>query len=61
MLQLCDPCAFAHEHPYYRFPVHLVHPEHEKPGVLDTSGVAKCRGCGALWRFTVRNTFELVD
>ena len=60
MKPLCPPCLTARDDPHYRFPLHLVHPEHGKRMVFDVRGQAVCPDCRALWRSTLANTVELV-
>ena len=55
----CQPCVSARDDPHYRFPQHLVHPEHHKPMVFDVRGEALCLGCGATWR-RLSNDVELI-
>lgn len=57
----CDDCIYTAEHPIFRFPTHLVHPEHGKAMCFDVRGEAVCPDCGAVWRATVMNTVELQD
>lgn len=58
--RVCDPCLVARDHPFFRFPLHLVHPEHGKRMVFDVRGEAVCPECRTRWRATQRNTFEIV-
>lgn len=60
MLELCDTCVDTRDHPHYRFPTHLVHPEHHKRMVWSVTSEALCPHCGALWRFTQANRAELI-
>jgi hypothetical protein len=59
--QLCAPCSRAANDPYYRFAIHLVHPEHGKRMVFDVRGEAVCPDCHTRWRATRRNTAEIVN
>lgn len=59
-MALCDTCVIALEHPHFRFPTHLVHPEHGKPMVWSIAGEAVCPDCGATWRSNCDNTVELL-
>jgi hypothetical protein len=59
-LPLCARCRRAKHDPLFRFPAHLVHPEHGAHMVFDVRGEAICPECGARWR-RLRNEVELVS
>jgi hypothetical protein len=59
MLELCDPCAFVQDHPFFRFPTHLVHPEHGKRMVWDVPGETVCPDCSTVWRSLRDNTISI--
>jgi hypothetical protein len=43
------PALLTRRHHHYRFPIHLVHPEHGKLGVLDVGGEDVCPNCSTRW------------
>lgn len=59
-MKLCSACKRARDDPLFRFPNHLVHPEHGKPMVFDVYGIALCPDCGARWRRGGDNAVVLV-
>jgi hypothetical protein len=59
---LCDTCTYHHDHPLFRFPTHLVHPEHGKPMVFDVRGLAMCpdENCRAIWHRGCDNAVSMI-
>lgn len=57
---LCDTCTYHHDHPLFRFPTHLVHPEHGKAMVFNAWGLAICPDCGAAWHRGTNNEMRLL-
>jgi hypothetical protein len=56
----CDECVITADHPHFRFPTHLVHPEHGKPMVFNVWSIAVCPDCGAAWHRGTDNDVRLV-
>lgn len=59
-MKLCKPCRTACNDPHYRFPNHLVHPEHGKLMVFDVYGLEICPTCRAVWHSRRDNTVVFV-
>jgi hypothetical protein len=57
--KLCAPCSLAANDRYYRFPIHLVHPEHGKRMVFDVRSEAVCPECRTHWRSQRDNRVEI--
>ncbi len=60
MPKLCVTCIRTRDDPVFRFPMHVVHPEHGKPLVFDVRGEAICPDCGTRWRSKRDNSVEIV-
>jgi hypothetical protein len=58
---LCAPCSLAANDRYYRFPIHLIHPEHGKPRVWDVRGEAVCPNCRTYWLAKRDNSVAIVN
>jgi hypothetical protein len=57
---LCVTCIRTRDDPHFRFPTHLVHPEHGKHMTWDVRGEAVCPHCTTRWRSKRDNSVEIL-
>jgi hypothetical protein len=56
----CSVCLTIDADPNFRFPTHLVHPEHGKRMVFNVWCIATCPDCGAAWHRGINNEVRLL-